>query len=593
MSAAGQGAGLPIQPDPYLSRVVPPQWLRRLLWLPDNVRAMGIHLMAGKGSGKSRLMGRVIGWQDFVRGTPLVVFDPVGSTIDNLLDKLTRLPREYQERLWKRILYVDMAGSGPRVVPFPLYYRLGSESLYSIAQRYVDTVRKIDPHLEKAPLLGLNAFIEMGTYSGMVLAASGLQITEASRLLADPGQWASIIAAAEAAYPELHPTADYFRHRYPALSASNRAAQTQSFLSKVALFELDPSMRAMFGASEQRIDWQEVIDRRMTVLLDFRGEHNLERRRFKMMWAFSYLTDFIKFRGRTRSQPVSVIVDELTELTDFDALGVNPFEKELNALINVYARNCMLWLTVAHQEAFQVSEYTLKTLMTMGTQILGVTTDPDAAAMLVRQYCPIDPLKIKRQEPVWMSVTVATDLSGRETHAPRIIDWRPVEYSVEEQQLLSAEQFKQLRLFEFLVKSPRAEGDPSSDLRPVSIRSLDAGQWVNEELVAEARGLLSARTGIPMQGALEEIDRRGRAQRAPALSPATAPAREERHSPTNRAPSRAGRDTSRPPKVEMPQQTAAPSDKLSGNHHHEHRQEETVDRHPDFDEVVREPIGAG
>jgi len=49
--------------------------------------------------------------------------------------------------------------------------------------------------------------------------------------------------------------------------------------------------------AEARIDWQRVLDRRQAVLLDFRREFDLERRRFKTLWAFNYLMDFIKHRG--------------------------------------------------------------------------------------------------------------------------------------------------------------------------------------------------------------------------------------------------------------------------------------------------------
>jgi len=51
-----------------ITAVLPPDMVQRLLWLPDRSRSMGIHIMAGKGSGKSRLMGRGITWQDFLRG---------------------------------------------------------------------------------------------------------------------------------------------------------------------------------------------------------------------------------------------------------------------------------------------------------------------------------------------------------------------------------------------------------------------------------------------------------------------------------------------------------------------------------------------
>jgi hypothetical protein len=51
---------------------------------------MGIYLLAGRGTGKSRLLGRKIAMADFLAGIPQVIIDPVGATIDNFLDKVVR-----------------------------------------------------------------------------------------------------------------------------------------------------------------------------------------------------------------------------------------------------------------------------------------------------------------------------------------------------------------------------------------------------------------------------------------------------------------------------------------------------------------------
>jgi hypothetical protein len=58
--------------------------------LPLSARAMGIYILGSRGSGKSRLSGKVIAWQDYRSEIPLVVIDPLGGTIDNFLDKLVR-----------------------------------------------------------------------------------------------------------------------------------------------------------------------------------------------------------------------------------------------------------------------------------------------------------------------------------------------------------------------------------------------------------------------------------------------------------------------------------------------------------------------
>jgi hypothetical protein len=477
---------------------MPPEMRWRLLTIPDQARSMGIHIMAGRGSGKSRLMGGVIAWLDFVRGVPLVVLDPAGPSIDNFLNKLVRLPRADQERLWRRVVYVDMSGRVGYVTPFPLYYRLGQESLYEIAQRYLDVVRKIDPHLATASVEGWNALWRIGTYAGMVLTALDCQITEAEGLLSSPAAWMGKFPAAVQTYPEVRPAVEFFTEQFLNWEENVRGRRTDSFLNKVAWFRLDPTMRAMFGAKEVGIDWRRVIQERQAVLLDFRHEYDLERRRFKMLWAFTYFLDFIKQRGAGRHQPVSVIIDELTSLLNTQVLGVNPFVADLDELINVIARNYRVWLTIAHQELYQLDERLQKTLMSMGTQILGTTSDMDAALFLARHLYRVNPYQVKRYEPIYNS------FMGRD----RIIDHRAVDFTVEEQHYQHSYEFKDRGLFRFLVRPAPGEGETSTYVYPVTIRNFDRGVWVNEELVGQARALLSQRSGVPIETALAEIEAR-------------------------------------------------------------------------------------
>ena len=113
--------------------------------LSRSSRSMGIYVLAGRGTGKSRLLGRKITMQDFLAGILQVIFDPIGATIDNFLDKVIRfldpLPRVDRDLFWDRIIYVDMSGKDGYITPFPLYYRMGSElSLLEISERYLQTI---------------------------------------------------------------------------------------------------------------------------------------------------------------------------------------------------------------------------------------------------------------------------------------------------------------------------------------------------------------------------------------------------------------------------------------------------------------------
>jgi hypothetical protein len=93
--------------------------VRRAAWFDDDARRNGIHILGGPGSGKSRALGRIVTWFDFVRGSPQIVLDPTGGTIDNFLDRMLLLPPEMQKALWPRIRYLDL-GASDDVVPMPL-----------------------------------------------------------------------------------------------------------------------------------------------------------------------------------------------------------------------------------------------------------------------------------------------------------------------------------------------------------------------------------------------------------------------------------------------------------------------------------------
>ena len=473
--------------------------VRRGQWISDRARSMGIRLVAGKGSGKSRLMGRVIAYLDFLRGVPQVILDPVGGTIDNFLDRLTLLPRTHQERLWRRVKYVDMSGRSGYVVPMPLYYRLGGESLSEIAGRYLQAVRRIDPFLQTASIEGWNALWRVGTYAGMVLAALGHQITEVESLLNLPELWEERMERARRRYPELAPAVDFFAREYKSWGPNTRDRRTASFRTKAALFLLDPTMRAMFGAPAPGIDWQEVEEEGAIVLLDFRREHDLERRRFKMYWAFAQFLEYIKHRGPGRHRPIGLIIDELAALASQEALGSSVFAADLDEFINVIARNYMVWPTVAHQELWQVGERLQKTLATMGTQIIGVTSDPESAVMMARQHFRYDPYRVKKVERVWMSDMM---------FGAYVVDHRTVEFTPEEQMIMASQAFMDLGRFRFLVRPAPGEGNVTGKLRAVSIADVDRGLYPDGALVAAAREQLVKRSGRPVESILAQIEAR-------------------------------------------------------------------------------------
>ena len=457
---------------------------------------MGTHIVAGKGSGKSRLMGRIIAFLDFLQGVPTVIFDPHGGTIDNFLDRMLRLPRIYQERFWERVEYIDMSGHWGYVTPMPFYNRFQGESFYDVSQRYLDVVYKLDSYLQTASIQGWNPLWLTGTMAGMVLSALGMQITEAQDLILNPELWKDKLYSIRNLYPELIPAISFL------LSLSDLRSNeydrfTSSIRNKLAQFSTDPTLKAMFGANSG-LDLDDLIKARKIFLLDFRYVKGRVRRQFLMEWAFQYFLSYLKHRGPGRHLPISLVIDELTAL--FSVQGEEPrlFIADLDDLINVLSRQYSLWLTICHQEHFQLPEVVNKSLMSLGNQIIGVTREREASKELAEYFYRYDPHLVRKYEPIWMN-----DM-GR----PFIVDYRSVEFTHEEQLLRNSYRFTDLKRFEFLFSPALGEGSVSTELQKVSIDWFDRGLYTQDDVLEDAREKLVKRSGQPVEKIIAEVDRR-------------------------------------------------------------------------------------
>jgi hypothetical protein len=492
-------------------------WLHTARTLPASARVMGLYVLAGRGTGKSRLLGRKIAFGDFLAGIPQVIFDPVGTTIDNFLDKVTWFlhdhPQLAQDPIWDRIIYVDMSGKDGVVVPFPLYYRLGTErSLLEQAERYLQTIIKSNPDLFRAQVMGWPPLHRIGDYSGIVLAALGYQITEAEDLLDNPEVWeaAGRFAQAEQVSPEAKRAVSYFRNKYIPMREADRARLTTPFLDKIFTFSLDDTFRAMFGAKEPGIKWDDVVQKKQTILLDFRHEQDEEMRRFKMLWAFDYLYSWIKTRGRQDDNPFGLIIDEFAHMTQKVAGGTNPLAQDLDTFINVFMRQHTIWFTAAHQELYQIDEQLLNTLLSLGTYMLGGTSSMDAARQLADALFTRDPWWVKYWRPVYEPRPYWARSKPNDYEPPKEPEFMPLE----EQTELFAQQIKGLGRFQFLLRPAISEGHIGAAVLTLSISDLDRDKETGEYQFPEAnlmqrlRTALAKHAGIPIQRLLQEQENR-------------------------------------------------------------------------------------
>jgi hypothetical protein len=471
----------------------------------NGVRNMGVYWVASKGSGKCRGLGRWLVKGDVLGGVPGLVIDPAGGTIDNLLDSLVRLPVAQQMHIWRRSVYVDM-GHSQAVMPFPLYYKSHPLDLpIDMAQRYLDVVRMLDPHLQTASIEGWNALYQCGLHTGIALSALGAQVSEAPELLANPLDFKLQLTALYNAGAFEEPTLDFFIRELPGWKAEFRSRRTASFMQKISIFGVSRPLKAMFAASRPGIDWQQIVNSGKTVLVDLRNVHDVEMQRFKLLWVLQHFLQFIKQRGAGRHTPVALTIDEVSVLTNLDRQSQNePFADLLDDLLNIRARQGQVWVTLSHQEAWQVSEKLQKTLMGCGTRIIGRTSDQEAARHLAEQFFVPDPHRVKWREASYSATGQVSSV-------------RKVTYSLEEQRAQFETRFRELDKFHFFMTTVATEGGGDAPLRRLNMTTLDAGLYPNDQEIATLRAQLHLRSAQPVAQVLEEISARKLAIRAQAL----------------------------------------------------------------------------
>lgn len=449
-----------------------------------------------------------------------MLFEAQGGLVEQLLWRLRFLHPDTRKAIVSRIVYVDMSGKRGSVIGWPLMYRLPGDSLYDVSRRFIELVKRLDPDLSNAPIMGANALDYLGTYTGMALFAMGCQYTEAAELLANPQRWSQRLREAGKNHPEAEPATSFFLNEYPQMPDLERRNLAMTLRTKLAPFTLNPTLKAMFGASSPGVDWEEQVEGRKLVILDFQDITDDADLRFKMRWCFSHLWEYIKKRQDVRNKPISVIIDELSYLLSMRAGNDDLLAADLDNFINKDMRYRNVWLTLAHQELYQIPDRIKKTLMSMGTQIIGQTSDRETADLLAKMYLDYDPFWVKKEIPRWAVMTdqwIDTMIDSRHmehfvsrsNQHIQVVDYVTEEFTLEEQREMAAAEFRKLRKFHFLLAHSRHEGTLARYLTKVNIqRQVDAVPFPNKERVNMDRDWLIERSGTPIATIHEDIRQR-------------------------------------------------------------------------------------
>lgn len=490
-------------PVARLQRRIPPEFIPLVWPLLHIARNLGVGVSGTRGIGKSQLL-KIIAWMDFTyHQTPSIIIDPIGATIDGILSQICYFHPDDQAKLWRRIRYVNLS-PGEHAVPLPLYYRtgVGRETSFTIAQRLPDALGKFDPKLREASVQGFNSLWELATHLGAVLVALKCQPSEIEPWLRNPLAWSGRLHEAAARVPEIRGSVEYLERQFLTLTPAGQRERSRALLNKLTLLA-DPATKAQFCSDGTAIDWPGVMKHKELVLFDLRHETDWEARRFKLLWLFNMITDFARRWGVARSgdrtQPLALMIDEVSFMFSRAAGNRSPLIDDLDALINQQSRNYNLWLTIAFQELYQLPLGLKQTLLSLGTQFWGRMTDPESMRDIADRVTVYDPFLQKKVENVYAS----------SEGEPFIVDHRSHEYSFSEQKELNRLRFARLPKYTYIVSRTSQEGDPPVAPAQFSIARLAARQFPPPQMLADVRAALSRRDGQPIADSLAAISARG------------------------------------------------------------------------------------
>lgn len=352
-----QIAGIPIGKTPGAFGMVK---------LPDGGRTLGTRVVGEAGTGKSVLLG-AIAFGDFIRLIPVVLWDHNGGMIDAFIAQVLAHPE--RQSLEQRIRYVEF-GNKKYAYGMPFYYDAGGDDPFTMSQRLVDILLKLDPDLASAPVLGQSSLVQLGTMVGTIMSAivdqegNRWQITEALDLLSNYNspRWMKIRSELS---DKIEAAEKFLVENFGRSTLTERHTRSWSFESRIWAYLNSPSLKATVGQGKPTIDWKEVELKRLAVIFDFRNLANQKPLEQLSLSTFEYFLTFLKRRGIGARDPLSLIIDELPTLIEYQSL-----EPDVRSLATRF-RAYKLWPTIGHQALYQLSPKLRDAAWSFRNQIIG------------------------------------------------------------------------------------------------------------------------------------------------------------------------------------------------------------------------------
>jgi hypothetical protein len=337
------------------------------LTLPVAERHTHLYCIGTTGQGKSKFLENLF-VQDILAGRGCGLIDPHTDLARDTLSHLSSAGYFRDPQSYERLIYFDPTRSD-YVLPFNILK--SPFHPYIVAQQVIEAFRRTWPQaLEEAP-----RFSNIALAALLVLIETGQTLVEMPTLLTNKTYREHLLKQVQN-----EDVVDYFHSRFDKWDRDG-PTMAESVLNKVTAFTFNPYLKHILGATENRLDFKEIMNQGKVLIVDL-GRCDPETRRL----VGSLVTTGMEMAAMSRidqdgeRKPFYMFIDE------FQDFSANEGAAKTLAQILSECRKFGLYLHLAHQTLGQLHGRISSALGNVGIRVVFSIDREDAVVMAPKLF---------------------------------------------------------------------------------------------------------------------------------------------------------------------------------------------------------------
>ncbi len=303
--------------------------------IPVEERHTHLYCIGTTGQGKSKFLEHLL-VQDILAAKGCGLIDPHTDLARDTLSHLASVGFFREPEAYQRVIYFDPTRTD-YILPFNILK--APYQPYIVAQQVIEAFRRTWPQaLEEAP-----RFSNIALAALLVLIKTDQTLVEMPTLLTNKNYREKQLNQAQD--PEL---SEYFHDRYDKWDREG-VAMTESVLNKVTAFTFNPYLKHILGASENRLDFKQIMNEGKVLIVDL-GRCDPETRRL----VGSLVTTGMEMAAMSRIDEVGERRPFYMFIDEFQDFSANEGAAKTLAQILSECRKFGLYLHLAHQTLGQL-----------------------------------------------------------------------------------------------------------------------------------------------------------------------------------------------------------------------------------------------